>query len=82
MENLVIEYLPISALAPYDRNAKEHPREQIEQIKKSIVDYGMSDPIGIWGKKNVIVEGHGRLMACKELGFKEVPCIRLDHMTE
>lgn len=82
MENLVIEYLPISALAPYDRNAKEHPREQIEQIKKSIVDYGMSDPIGIWGKKNVIVEGHGRLMACKELGFKEVPCIRLDHMTD
>lgn len=82
MENLKIEYLPISALAPYKRNAKEHPREQIEQIKKSIVDYGMSDPIGIWGEKNTIVEGHGRLMACKELGFKEVPCLRLDHMTD
>jgi ParB-like chromosome segregation protein Spo0J len=36
----------------------------------------MNDPIGIWGKDNLIVEGHGRLQACKELGMKEVPVIR------
>lgn len=82
MENLKIVYLPVTALTPYERNAKEHPPEQIEQIKKSIQDYGMDDPIGIWGEKNIIVEGHGRLLACKALGFTEVPCIRLDHMTD
>lgn len=81
-DGLKIVYLPISALTPYERNAKEHPRKQIDQIKRSISDYGMRDPIGIWGKNNTIVEGHGRWMACKELGFTEVPCIRLDDMTD
>lgn len=42
----------------------------------------MNDPIGIWGKDNLIVEGHGRLMACKQLGIMQVPCIRLDHLTD
>ena len=41
----------------------------------------MDDPIGVWGDKNLIVEGHGRLIACKELGIDTVPCIRLDHLT-
>ena len=82
VDGLKIVYLPISALTPYERNAKEHPRRQIDQIKRSISDYGMRDPIGIWGENNVIVEGHGRWMACKELGFTEVPCIRLDDMTD
>ena len=82
VDGLKIVYLPISALTPYERNAKEHPRRQIDQIKRSIHDYKMCDPIGIWGEKNIIVEGHGRWMACKELGFTEVPCIRLDHMTD
>lgn len=82
MENLKIVYLPVTAITPYERNAKEHPPEQIEQIKKSIQDYGMDDPIGIWGENNVIVEGHGRLLACKALGFTEVPCVRLDHLTD
>ena len=62
------------------KNAKLHPEEQIEQIKKSIEQFGMDDPIGIW--KDEIVEGHGRLIACKELGYKEVPIIRLDHLTD
>ena len=82
MNDLKIEYLPIDSLTPYERNAKEHPQEQIEQIKRSIKDNGMNDPIGIWGKNNTIVEGHGRLIACKELGIDTVPCIRLDHMTD
>lgn len=42
----------------------------------------MNDPIGIWGDKNIIVEGHGRLEACKRLGMREVPCVRLDHLTD
>ena len=77
---LKVEYVPIESVKKYRNNAKLHPEEQIEQIKKSIEQFGMDDPIGIW--KDEIVEGHGRLIACKELGYKEVPIIRLDHLTD
>jgi len=75
-----IEYVDINTIKPYKNNAKLHPRDQIEQIKKSIEEFGMNDPIGIWHDE--IVEGHGRLIACKELGFTEIPIIRLDHLTD
>ena len=80
MDKLKIEYVPIDSIKPYKNNAKQHPKEQIEQIKKSIEKFEMIDPIGIWN--NEIVEGHGRLIACKELGMKEVPIIRLDHLSD
>ena len=80
MEKLKIEYVDINSIKPYKNNAKLHPKEQIEQIKKSIEMFGMDDPIGIW--KDEIVEGHGRLIACKELGMETVPIIRLDHLTD
>lgn len=80
MEKLKIEYVDINSIKPYEKNAKLHPEEQIEQIKKSIELFGMNDPIGIW--KDEIVEGHGRLTACKELGMTEIPIIRLDHLTD
>ena len=41
---LKVEYIPIDALKPYDKNAKIHTPEQVEQIKKSITDFGMNDP--------------------------------------
>lgn len=78
---LKIEYIPTGDLKAYDRNAKIHDRSQIEDIKHSIQAFGMNDPIGIW-HDNVIIEGHGRLTACKELGFETVPVIRLDHLTD
>ena len=74
--------LKINDLKPYDKNAKIHTKEQVEQIKKSIEEFGMNDPIAVWGKENLIVEGHGRLEALKELGYDEVDCIRLDHLTD
>jgi len=77
---LKIEYVDIDSIKPYKNNAKQHPDEQIEQIKKSIEQFGMDDPIGVWN--NEIVEGHGRLIACKELGMQEVPIIRLDHLSD
>ena len=80
MEKLRIEYVDINSIKPYKYNAKLHPQEQINQIKESIDKFGMDDPIGIW--KDEIVEGHGRLLACKELGYTEVPIIRLDHLTD
>lgn len=78
---LQIEYLTPAELTPYERNAKIHDRQQIEQIKTSIQQFGMNDPIAVW-KNNVIIEGHGRLIACKELQVERVPVIRLDHLTD
>ena len=74
--------LNINDITPYEKNAKIHTEEQIEQIKKSIQEFGMNDPIAVWGDKNTIVEGHGRLEALKQLGYTEVDCIRLDHLTD
>lgn len=79
---LKVEYIGIDQVKPYENNAKIHTPEQIDQIKKSINEFGMNDPIGITGQDNIIVEGHGRLIACKELGMREIPVIRLDHLTE
>lgn len=58
------------------------PGEQIEQIKNSILKFGNNDPIAVWGDNNIIVEGHGRYTALQQLGYEEVECIRLDHLTE
>lgn len=76
-----IELINIDEIIPYENNAKLHPKEQIEQIKKSILEFGNNDPIAI-DKNNVIIEGHGRLLALKELGYKEVEVIKLGHLTE
>ena len=78
---LKIEYIKIDVLTAYDKNARKHENYDVEQIAKSIEKYGFNDPIGIWSDKNIIVEGHGRVLASKKLGLKEVPCIRLDHLT-
>lgn len=74
--------LKLEDLRPYKGNAKIHTEEQIEQIKKSIETFGMNDPIAVWGEDNVIVEGHGRVQALKEMGVEEVDAIRLDHLTD
>ena len=79
--NLQIEYLKTSDLVPYERNAREHHDEDVDMIVNSIKQFGFNDPIGVW-KDNIVVEGHGRLLAAKKLGMKTVPCVRLDHLTD
>lgn len=79
---LQIEYLPIGKLKAYKNNARKHETEDVSAIESSIEEFNFNDPIGIWGEKNIIVEGHGRLLAAKKAGLKEVPVIRLDHLTD
>lgn len=74
--------IPMDELTPDPSNAKAHPDWQIEQIKNSIEQFGNLDPIGVWGDDNLIVEGHGRYEALRELGYHEAECIRLDWLTE
>lgn len=79
---LKIEYLSKEELKPYANNAKIHTAEQVEQIKKSIEEFGFNDPIAIW-HENEIIEGHGRLLAVMEMDdITEVPVIRLDDLTD
>lgn len=79
---LKIEYMDKKTLKPYARNAKLHPAEQVEQIKKSIEQFGFNDPIAVYGK-NEIIEGHGRLLAVMEMDdVQTVPVIRLDHLSD
>jgi hypothetical protein len=79
---LQIEYVSKADLKPYVNNAKIHDEKQIEQIKKSIRDFGFNDPIAVW-KDNEIIEGHGRLLAVMEMNdIQKVPIIRLDRLSD
>lgn len=78
-------YEPVGRLVGYARNAKIHTAEQVEQIKKSIEEFGFNDPIGVWTNeegKSEVVEGHGRLIAARELGMETVPVVHLDSLTD
>jgi len=71
----------IDELIPYERNARTHSDIQIQQIAKSIKKFGFTNPILLDGE-NGIIAGHGRLLAAKELGLKEVPCLDLKGLTK
>lgn len=75
-----VEYVGIDSIKPYENNARKHEEKDVMAIIKSIEEFGFNDPIGVWNGE--IVEGHGRLMAAKELGMTEVPIIRLDYLTD
>lgn len=76
-----IEKVKIKDLVEYEGNAKLHPQEQIDKIKKSIQEFGNNDPIAI-DENNIIIDGHGRLQALEQLGYTEAEVIRLSHLSE
>lgn len=80
-DEIKIEYLSVDSLKPYEKNAKKHPAEQVEHIANSIREFGFRQPLVI-DKENVLVIGHGRLLAAKKLGLDAVPCVRADDLTE
>lgn len=82
MSNLKIEYVSKDQLKPYAKNAKLHTDDQVEQIKRSIEEFGFNDPIAVW-HEDEIIEGHGRLLAVMEMPeIETVPIIRLDDLTD
>lgn len=76
-----IEQIPVDRLKPYENNAKLHPEDQVAQIAESIRQFGFNDPIGI-DENDMVIEGHGRLLAAQRLGLETVPCIRLTGLTQ
>jgi DNA modification methylase len=76
-----IEQRDVKTLIPYARNARTHSDEQVSQIAASIEEWGWTTPVLI-DPDNVIIAGHGRIMAAQRLGFEQVPCMVADGWTE
>lgn len=80
MQKMNIEYLNIDQITPYDNNPR-HNTAAVSGLKESITKFGFKIPM-IIDKSNIIVCGHTRYKAAKELGIKEIPCIRANDLTE
>lgn len=76
-----IEHRSVVSLVPYANNARTHSAEQVNQIARSIEEFGFVNPVLV-GSDDVIVAGHGRLMAANQLGMETVPVIVLGHLDE
>lgn len=76
-----VRNISVKDLIPYDRNTKKHDKTQINNVAESIKQYGFVQPIVI-DKDNVVVIGHCRLLAAKQLKMKEVPCVCVEDLTE
>ena len=75
------EKVNIDRLVPYVRNARTHSKEQILQLRASLREFGFVNPVIVDKDLNVIA-GHGRILAAKEEGITEVPCVFAEHLTE
>jgi len=79
--SLEINYINTDVLIPYVNNSRTHSDKQVTEIASSIKEFGFTNPVLI-DKENTIIAGHGRLLASKKLGLKEVPTILLENLTE
>src|SRR6266481_1688295 len=78
--DLTVIYRRIEALKPDPANPRLHSKKQIRQIANSIEAFGFNVPVLVDADLKVVA-GHGRLLACRELGWSEVPTLCLDHLT-
>ena len=76
-----MQLIPIDRLVPYVNNARTHSKDQITKLRSSLREFGFINPV-IIDRDCGIIAGHGRVMAAKEEGFTEVPCVLADHLTE
>ena len=76
-----MKMVSVSKLIPYVNNARTHSQEQVNKLRGSLREFGFINPVIIDADNNVIA-GHGRLMAAKEEGIEEVPCVLVDYLTE
>ena len=76
-----VEHRRVEDLIPYARNSRTHSDAQVAQIAASIREFGWTNPVLIDGEGGIIA-GHGRLLAARQLGLDEVPCIVLDHLSD
>src|SRR6202165_5437307 len=78
---LVVTYRPVGDLIPDRRNARTHPKRQIDQIRTSIEAFGFTNPI-LADPEGHIITGHGRLQAARLMGLAELPVITLSGLSE
>jgi DNA modification methylase len=76
---LQVTYLPISSLKLEPRNPRVHTRKQVQQIARSIQAFDFNIPVVVDADLRLIA-GHGRVLACQLLGWRDIPTIRLDHL--
>lgn len=76
-----MKLVSISKLVPYVNNARTHSPEQINKLRSSLREFGFINPV-IIDKDYGIIAGHGRVLAAKEEGIDEVPCVFVDYLTE
>lgn len=76
-----MQLVDIAKLIPYINNARTHSPEQVTKLRASLREFGFVNPVIIDADYNVIA-GHGRLMAAKEEGIKEIPCVFVDYLTD
>ena len=78
--DLVVSSLPVARLVPYAENARTHSPSQVAQIAASIAEFGFVNPVLV-DAEGVLIAGHGRVMAAKQLGLASVPVLRLGHLS-
>ena len=76
-----LQLVPITKLVPYVNNARTHSPEQIVKLRSSLREFGFINPV-IIDRDYGVIAGHGRILAAKEEGITEVPCVFADHLTE
>ncbi len=79
--DLAVIYRPIADLKPDPRNARTHPKKQVEQLCASIRSFGFTNPVLV-DEHGVLIAGHGRLRAAKEVGLERVPTIEVLDLTD